>query len=248
MRTRMRPRVRIQQQLARREHFDIVHGTFPNRIYILSDTNNDLAITGESESEFIMMQPPDPNNKYQWVMVDSDTGAINFFVDLTNRLSITIAPDGSPVKRSDVLKNGNLVFNSDRTITLRDYPNYCLAYKKFIVDPFSNLFMSKEYFSASDTLLLVMPINLVTSEYINTWKFTQVHDLRDLTDNLDLINELWTASTSGDIQVTSLQQLIETNKLQHQTELEYKNKKLQDANEKINEYESNWFVRWFLKK
>ena len=112
------------------ERFDMVFGTFPNRLYVLTDTTGQYAITGEEDSDYVVMKKVDKTNKYQWVLVDADTGTICFFTDLKNYMSITVIDAQINVKRSDILKNGTFTFNSDFTITLKDYPDYCLAFKK----------------------------------------------------------------------------------------------------------------------
>ena len=112
------------------ERFDMVFGTFPNRLYVLTDTTGQYAITGEEDSDYVVMKKVDKTNKYQWVLVDADTGTICFFTDLKNYMSITVIDAQINVNRSDILKNGTFTFNSDFTITLKDYPDYCLAFKK----------------------------------------------------------------------------------------------------------------------
>lgn len=251
------------------EKFDIVFGTFPNRLYVLTDITGQYAVTGEEDSDYVVMEKVDKKNKYQWVLVDADTGTICFFTDLKNYMNITIVNGQVNVKRSDILKNGTFTFNSDFTITLKNgYSDYCLAFKKSsnqeVVNEepeankgesavetfFSRIFGKKiEYFDENtDIPLEVVKLkDIDLNVYSNTWKFELVYDLRDLTDNADTIEELQNANASGDAQINALQELIENNKKQYETELGYKDNKLKEYTDKINKYESNWFVSWFLK-
>lgn len=259
------------------EKFDTVFGTFPNRLYILTDTTGQYAVTGEEESDYVIMKKVDKKNKYQWVLVDADTGTICFFTDLKNYMNINVVNGKINVKRSDILKNGTFTFNSDFTITLKNgYSDYCLAFKKPSAKKvnveeddtskeetqqpkenfFNKLFRLKNYTSnieyfdeKTDIPLEVVKLkNLDLDTYSNTWKFELVYDLRDLTDNADTIEELQSANMSGNAQVDALQKLIENNKKQYETELGYKDNKLKEYTDKINKYESNWFVDWFLKE
>lgn len=295
------------------ERFDMVFGTFPNRLYVLTDTTGQYAITGEEDSDYVVMKKVDKTNKYQWVLVDADTGTICFFTDLKNYMSITVIDAQINVKRSDILKNGTFTFNSDFTITLKDYPDYCLAFKKSglqfsstagdsdteevttdttdatgteeitpaadamgtaggttpaagatgttggttegffsrrYYEHFTNRRWRRERFDAAvDIPLEVVKVKgLDLNTYSNVWKFELVYDLRELTDNADTIEELKSANSSGDTQIESLQKLVENNKKQFDTELEYKDAKIKEYTDKINKYESNWFVSWFLKE
>lgn len=291
------------------ERFDMVFGTFPNRLYVLTDTTGQYAITGEEDSDYVVMKKVDKTNKYQWVLVDADTGTICFFTDLKNYMSITVIDAQINVKRSDILKNGTFTFNSDFTITLKDYPDYCLAFKKSglqfsstaadsdteeattdateteettpaagadgttpaatagttggtatgttegffsrrYYEHFTNRRWWREHFDAAvDIPLEVVKVKgLDLNTYSNVWKFELVYDLRELTDNADTIEELKSANSSGDTQIASLQKLVENNKKQFDTELEFKDAKIKEYTDKINKYESNWFVSWFLKE
>ena len=304
------------------ERFDMVFGTFPNRLYVLTDTTGQYAITGEEDSDYVVMKKVDKTNKYQWVLVDADTGTICFFTDLKNYMSITVIDAQINVKRSDILKNGTFTFNSDFTITLKNYPDYCLAFKKSglqlssaaadsdteeadadaigteetapaagatgttagttggtapaagatgttggttagtatgttegffsrrYYEHFTNRRWRRERFDAAvDIPLEVVKVkDLDLNTYSNVWKFDLVYDLRELTDNADTIEELKSANSSGDTQIASLQKLVENNKKQFDTELEYKDAKIKEYTDKINRYESNWFVSWFLKE
>lgn len=265
------------------EKFDIVFGTFPNRLYILTDSTGQYAVTGEEESDYVIMEKVDKKNKYQWVLVDADTGTICFFTDLKNYMNINIVNGQVNVKRSDILKNGTFTFNSDFTITLKNgYSDYCLAFKKqssqttpkstknpndnasqlpihkeekkegFFSMLFGNVFGNEkiEYFDEkTDIPLEVVKLKGIDlNVYSNTWKFELVYDLRDLTDNVDTIAELQNANASGNAQVDALQKLVENNKKQYETELGYKDNKIKEYTDKINKYESNWFVDWFLKE
>ena len=85
------------------EKYDTVFGTFPNRLYILTDATGQYAVTGEEESDYVIMEKVDKKNKYQWVLVDADTGTICFFTDLKNYMSINVVNGQVNVKRSDIL-------------------------------------------------------------------------------------------------------------------------------------------------
>ena len=250
------------------EKFDTVFGTFPNRLYILTDITGQYAVTGEEDSDYVIMEKVDKKNKYQWALVDADTGTICFFTDLKNYMSINVVNGQVNVKRSDILKNGTFTFNSDFTITLKNgYSDYCLAFKKqlehktenkeekkegFFNKIFNDVFSGKkfEYFdSETDIPLEVVKLkDIDLNVYSNTWKFELVYDLRDLTDNADTIEELKSANVSGNTQVDALQKIVENNKKQYDTELGYKDNKLKEYTNKVNKYESNWFVDWFLKE
>ena len=260
------------------EKFDIVFGTFPNRLYILTDATGQYAITGEEDSDYVVMKKVDKKNKYQWVLVDADTGTICFFTDLKNYMNINVVNGQINVKRSDILKNGTFTFNSDFTIALKNgYSDYCLAFKKPSAKKvtegdngdaskeetqqpkenfFNRLFRLKNYTSnieyfdeKTDIPLEVVKLKDIDLDtYSNTWKFELVYDLRDLTDNADTIEELKSANVSGNAQVDALQKLIENNKKQYETELGYKDNKLKEYTDKINKYESNGVVSTFLKK
>lgn len=238
------------------EKFDVVFGTFPNRLYVLTDSTGQYAITGEEDSDYVVMKTVNKKNKYQWVLVDADTGTICFFTDLKNYMNINIINGQINVKRSDILKNGTFTFNSDFTITLKNnYSDYCLAFKKpSVAEGFINKFLGgsliREYFNADVDIPLevVKTKDINLNEYSNTWKFELVYDLRDLTDNADTIEELKNANASGDAQINALQQLIENNKKQFETEIGYKDAKLKEYTDKVNKYESNWFVNLFLKE
>ena len=176
------------------------------------------------------MKQIDKKNKYQWVLVDADSGIICFFTDLKNYMSITVKDEGEVhVKRSDILKNGTLTFNSDKTLTLTNgYSDYCLAFK-----------IPNE--STNDIPLEVVKTKDIDASYSNKWKFELVYDLRDLTDLAELKEDIEQVNASGNSQVEALQKIIDVNKKQYETELGYKDSL-------INQYESNWFVKTFLKK
>ena len=227
----------LQRNQLTSEKFDIVFGTFPNKLYILTNDKGTHAITGEENSDYIVIKPIDKKNKYQWVLVDADTGTICFFTDLKNYMNISITDGQIHVKRSDILKNGSFTFNSDYTITMKNsYSDYCLAYKK----PTESFI---EFFNPETDIPLevVKTKELDLNIYSNKWKFELVYDLRDLTDFMDVKADIEQINASGNAQVEALQKIIEVNKKQYETELKYKDSKIQT-------YENNWFVKTFLKK
>ena len=237
-----------------KEGFDLVFGTFPNRLYVLTDDSGQYAITGEANSDYIVIKPVDKKNKYQWVLVDADTGLICFFTDLKNYMNIDVTDGIVHVKRSDVINNGTFVFNPDHTISLKNnYTDYCLAFNKSKLkseDKESFIRKLVERFNPDvDTPLEVVKItDIDLNVYSNKWKFELVYDLRELTDTATTIEELTEINNTSDSQIKSLQQLIENNKKKYDEEISYKDNKIKDYTDLINRYESNWFVRWFLKK
>lgn len=237
----------------RSEKFDTVFGTFPNRLYVLTDEGGKYAITGESDSDYIVMKPVDKKNKYQWVLVDGDTGTICFFTDLKNYMSVSVGGGGDGgdeggtihVKRSEILKNGTFTFNSDKTLTMKNgFSDYCLAFrrKKEEVESFLSFGGRKELFNADEDIALeIVKRDEIDSSYSNKWKFELVYDLRELVGLAEMKEDIEQVNASGNSQIEALQKIIELNKKQYETELGYKD-------DLINRYEGNWFVRTFLKK
>ena len=112
-----------------REPFDPVFQFRPFKLYIITNEDGSLAISSEKDSGDVFLSPFNKNNKYSWVLIDSDTGAICFFYDLKSYFSIKLIDGTIPVTRNDILNNGTFTFNSDNTIVLKENPKYCLAYK-----------------------------------------------------------------------------------------------------------------------
>ena len=251
----------------KRENFDPIFQFRPFKLYIITDFEGKYAITSEKDSDDVFLSsPPSKDNKYQWVLLDTDTGAICFFYDLKSYMSINLVDGVVNVKRSDVLKDGLFNFNSDNTIQLKANTNYCLAYKKITEESkttdsaatgaettttekkesfFRRLFSdprhSMEFFDPkTQPALEAVRYENIDDTYSNKWKYVEVHDLRTLTDNAETINELQTINSSGSEQISALQKLIENNKKMCEIETTYRD-------EKINGYEKNWFINLFLK-
>lgn len=125
----IRQRLRTRQSLANtHERFDPTFQFRPYKLYTITDTTGTYAISGESASDSVFLTTPDSTNKYQWVFIDSDTGAIVFFYDLKSYMQIDITTGTINVKRGDILSNGSFTFNSDNTIQLTSNTNYCLGF------------------------------------------------------------------------------------------------------------------------
>lgn len=119
---------------SQRERFDLTYNTKPNILYIMTDLSGKYAVTAEPMEDnaniaAVVIKPADIKNKRQWVMVDGQSGAITFFNDLHNYVNIKIVEGQINVNRSDELLNGLFVFNSDKKVTMKQYPNRCLAFK-----------------------------------------------------------------------------------------------------------------------
>ena len=119
---------------SKRERFDLTYNTKPNILYIMTDLSGRYAVTAEPIEDnaniaAVVVKPADIKNKQQWVMVDGQTGAITFFNDLHNYVNIKIVDGQINVNRSDEMLNGLFVFNSDKKVTMKQYPNRCLAFK-----------------------------------------------------------------------------------------------------------------------
>ena len=219
------------------EKFDSVFGTYPNKLYILTDSSGEFAITGDKETDYVNIKAIDKRNKYQWVLVDADTGTICFFTDLKNYMNISIVNNGEiDVRRSDILKNGTFLFNSDHSISLRSNPEYYLA------------FNSKKLGNESNVPLeVIKKTSADLNKYSYKWNFELVYDLRDLTEYIDRMEDIKQYNDNSNEQVDNLQKLVENNKKLYETENGYMNDKIKNCEERINKYESNWFVKWFLK-
>lgn len=282
----------LQHSQRIRENFDTVYGTSPNKLYMLTDESGMYAITGD-DSEYIALKPKDKNNKYQWLLVDADSGVICFFTDLRNYMQIDVVEGVVHVKRGDILQNGSFTFNKDKTLSIREgYTNYCLAFKKSdvsgtnegtngnsngnsngnansgsngtptegsnsaasVVESFirsvRRSLMFREAFDPNVDILLevVDKNNPNISQYSTKWNFELVQDLRELTDNIEVIKALQEANESEEQRSETLQNLIDTNKTKYDTQISLKDSKISLYETIIQKYEDNWFVRWFLKK
>lgn len=259
----------LQHSQRIRENFDTVYGTSPNKLYMLTDESGMYAITGD-DTEYIALKPKDKNNKYQWLLVDADSGVICFFTDLKNYMQIDVVEGIVHVKRGDILQNGAFTFNKDKTLSIKDgYTNYCLAFKKTptestpstpsvevtgassAVEKFMRyLPLIRETFDPQkDVLLEVIDKNDPNiSNYSIKWNFELVQDLRELTDNIEVIKQLQEANASEEQRSETLQNLVDTNKTKYETQIGYKDSKISLYESIIRKYEDNWFVRWFLKK
>lgn len=211
-----------------REHFDPTFQFRPFKLYVITDDDGKFAITSEKDSDNVFLSKVDLKNKYQWVFVDSDTGAICFFYDLKSYFNIDIVEGTVKVKRSDILENGLFNFDSDGKIQLKSNANYYLGYKEL------------EHFNEETEPVLEAVRKDMLDEYKCVWKYVEVFDLRNLTDNADTIEELKTVNANGDKQIDALQKMIEKNKQLTDIEIEYRDNKIKG-------YEDNWFIRWFLK-
>lgn len=284
----------LQHSQRIRENFDTVYGTSPNKLYMLTDESGMYAITGD-DSEYIALKPKDKNNKYQWLLVDADSGVICFFTDLRNYMQIDVVEGVVHVKRGDILQNGSFTFNKDKTLSIREgYTNYCLAFKKsdvsgsngsnggsdggmnegptdaptegdtealtesqgvtsvvesFIRSVRRTLTLREPFNPDVDILLEVVDKNNPNiSQYSTKWNFELVQDLRELTDNIEVIKTLQEANESEEQRSETLQNLIDTNKTKYNTQISLKDSKISLYENIIQKYEDNWFVRWFLKK
>ena len=235
----------------KKEGFDPTFQFRPFKLYIITDEEGSYAITSETESDDVFLSVPNVKNKHQWVLIDSDTGAICFFHDLKNYLSINLVDGIVKVKRSDILNNGLFNFNSDNTIQLRSNVNYCLGYQKVREEEapkesfFKTLFHDPRHVMEFFDPKTEPPLEAVRYEdvgdtYANKWKYVEVYDLRDLTDNADTIEELTTVNASDNQRIDALQKMIDNNAKLYEIETAYRD-------EKIKGYEDNWFIKWFLK-
>lgn len=228
------------------ETFDPTFQFRPFKLYQITTEDGSFAISGEKETNSVFLSKPDKNNKYQWLLIDADTGAICFFTDLLNYMSIDMTNGVVKVKRSDVLMHGLFNFKADNTITLKDYPKHCLGFTKlekkegFIERMVSFL----ESFNAStEPVLEVIALETVAAtpaKYVNKWKYVELMDLRDLTNNADTINELTKISDTNEKQITLMKRKLENANAMSDIEVQYRD-------DKIKGYEEHWFIKLFLK-
>lgn len=262
-----KPSAMNSSHLRTTESFDPTFQFRPFKLYMITSMDEKYAITGEKDTDSVFMSKPDRNNKYQWVFIDSDTGAICFFHDLKNYMSIDIVDGTIKVRRSDILLNGLFNFKTDNTIILKQQPKFCLAFKPIVekkeeapaTDPKAapaNGAPKKEGFTfrlwnafkegfntATEPILEVVSLDDVakTPEVFSTkWKYVEIMDLRSLTDSADTIAELQSVGSSNNKQITALQRMIENNKEISDIEIQYRDSKIAG-------YEQNWFIRAFLQ-
>lgn len=112
------------------ESFDPNFKFKPFKLYIITSEDEKWAITTEQEKEDVYLAPPDKKNKFQWVLIDGDTGVICWFSDLQSYMNIKITQGIIAVKRSDMLTNGKFEFRIDNTIWFKDQKGYQLAFRK----------------------------------------------------------------------------------------------------------------------
>lgn len=166
-----------------KEAYDDVHGTFPNMLYVLKSEDSDMCVSMDNAGANIIVAPMDITNPKQWVMVNYDAGTITFFHDLLNHLSLEGTANTSyTLKRSDILKNALLKFNTDKTISLcSSYSNYYLAFSA----PAKTTTIS--YTGQAYPTDIIAPLLLVDksklANYKHKWTFVKVRDLRTQIDN-----------------------------------------------------------------
>lgn len=127
-------RIRTNPHLT--ESFDLVHATFPLKVYACVDKTGKFAITTDgTKSDNVKITAFDPKNENQWVMVEPETGLIMFFSSWKSYVSVDLI-DGEEmdVMRSDTLMNGEFVFGDEGEIKLKENLKYGLAFKKAKLD------------------------------------------------------------------------------------------------------------------
>lgn len=114
------------------EHFDPNFKFKPFKLYEIVSEDGKWAITTDQEKPDVYLAPPDPKNKFQWVLIDGDTGVICWFSDLQSYMNIKLVQGVIAVKRSDILTNGAFEFKIDNTIWFRKdrQDGYLLAFRK----------------------------------------------------------------------------------------------------------------------
>lgn len=247
------------------ESFDPTFQFRPFKLYIITSEDGKYAISGEKDSDAVFLSKPDKNNKLQWVLIDSDTGAICFFYDLKSYMSINMVDGAIKVKRNDILLNGLFNFKTDNTIIMKTQPKFCLAFRYPVApaapapaatpDPAApekkegfasrcwNAFV-EGFNAATEPVLEAVSLDDIAKTptvFSNKWKYVEVMDLRSLTDSADTIAELQSVGSSSNKQITALQRMVENNKEISDIEIQYRDSK-------IDGYEDNWFIRAFLKK
>ena len=189
------------------ETFDLVHGTYPNKVYLLKSNTEDYCVSMANSGDGVVVAPMDKTNPKQWVLVTADAGTVTFFNDLTNYMSINNAKTGDIVKRSDVMKNALLTFNADKTISLRgNFSNYILGYKTPTTKPASGT-LPHTYAANTFADLVLVDLNSKNS-YKCTWTFVEVQDLRTILDHAAEVSSLNSQIVSCNSQIDTLRQQL----------------------------------------
>ena len=132
----------------RRETFDLVHLTFPNKVYVCVDKESKKYALGydakdKTHATPVIVKPVNLYDKSQWICSDAGAGILNFFYSLSCFIHIEIERDESkggiiPVMRSDIWQNAFFKFGENGEIFV-DFSKggkettgdrYCLAFKK----------------------------------------------------------------------------------------------------------------------
>lgn len=245
------------------ERFDLVNSTNPLRVYAIVDETGKFAITSDGlTSDQILVAPFDSKNENQWMLVDSDVNLIKFFSSWKSYFSIELYSNSKDddiitVNHSDTLLNGTFDFE-DNYIKIHNYPSFGLAFKKALLNYDSTPSATdKESFlqraakwiietfdSSKDTPLECVNLSTIdTDVYSIKWKFVELYDLRDLTDCARENEMLQEANKSGDSAITSYENALKSAQTINKDQAD----KLNELNSIINNYESNWIVRTFLK-
>lgn len=116
--------------LRTQESFDPNFKFKPFYLYIITSEDEKWAITTDQDKDDVYLAPPDENNKYQWVLIDGDTGVICWFSDLKSYMNIKLQQGVIAVKRSDILENGVFEFKIDNTIWFKKQEGYQLGFRK----------------------------------------------------------------------------------------------------------------------
>ena len=96
-------------------------------IYEIVTTDQKYAITADKETNEVYLSPPDPNNKAQWMLVDSDTKAISFF-DIDGGYLDVNYKAGNKTVFTDTITNGRFTFDKNGKIGIENTSLY-LAFK-----------------------------------------------------------------------------------------------------------------------
>lgn len=118
------------RQMVIQESFDPNFKFKPFKLYMITTDDDKWAITTEQEQDVVYLAPPDPKNKYQWVLIDGDTGAIAWFSDLKSYMSFEEGKGIMPIKRTDVIGFGTFEFMINDRIRFKSKPQYYLCYRK----------------------------------------------------------------------------------------------------------------------
>ena len=131
----------------RRERFDLVNLTFPNKVYVCVDKETKKYAIGYDATNKrittnVIVKPVNLHDKSQWICSDAGAGILNFFYSLNCFIHIEIERDSElgmiPVMRSDVWQNAFFTFGDNGEIFVdfnkggRDAggDKYCLAFRK----------------------------------------------------------------------------------------------------------------------